>query len=148
MKDVFGQSGRAQRSAWLQNSAPIFRAFGKDIYLSDFVNNAIDRVATEISKIEVKSVLHRGDMIQVENDEITRLFRSRPNPLQTTSDFLANVEWLRRNTGTRLSTRSTRSSALQTGRSSGGTSHFTRSTRRRCTSACPSLGRCGRSDGL
>jgi hypothetical protein len=32
----------------------------------------------------------------VQNDDITRLFRFKPNPLQTTSDFLANVEWLRR----------------------------------------------------
>lgn len=78
------------------DSAPIFTSFGKDIYLSDFVNNAIDRVASEVSKIEIKSVTERGDTIKVENDDITRLFRFKPNPLQTTSDFLSSVEWLRR----------------------------------------------------
>jgi len=82
--------------AWLTNAEPIFTSFGHDIYMSDFVNNAIDRVASEISKIEIKSVVERGDTIIVQNDDITRLFRCRPNPLQTTSDFLANVEWLRR----------------------------------------------------
>lgn len=83
-------------TSWLTNSQPIFTNFGRDIYLSDFVNNAIDRVASEIAKIEIKSIVERGDLLQIQNDDITRLFRFKPNPLQTTSDFLANVEWLRR----------------------------------------------------
>lgn len=82
--------------AWLTDATPIFTSFGHDIYMSDFVNNAIDRIASEISKIEIKSVVERGDTIIIQNDDITRLFRCKPNPLQTTSDFLANVEWLRR----------------------------------------------------
>lgn len=81
---------------WMTNSQPIFTSFGKDIYLSDFVNNAIDRVASEIAKIEIKSIVQRKDLLQIQNDDITRLFRFKPNPLQTTSDFLDNVEWLRR----------------------------------------------------
>jgi hypothetical protein len=95
IKQIF--SGKESKyNAWLTDSAPIFTSFGKNIYLSDFVNNAIDRVASEISKVEIKSVVERGDKVQVQNDDITRLFRYKPNPLQTTSDFLANVEWLRR----------------------------------------------------
>ena len=82
--------------SWMTNSQSIYSNFGNDIYLSDFVNNAIDRVATEVSKIDIKSIVQRGDNIQIQNDDITRLFRFKPNPLQTTSDFLANVEWLRR----------------------------------------------------
>lgn len=96
LKSVFRQSGRSQYAAWLTNSQPIFTSFGQNIYLSDFVNNAIDRVASEISKIEIKSIVQYGDVLQVQNDDITRLFRFKPNPLQTTSDFLSNVEWLRR----------------------------------------------------
>jgi hypothetical protein len=96
LKSVFKQDGKALREAWLLNSQPIFSSFGQDIYLSDFVNNAIDRVASEISKIDIKSVVQIGDSVHVQNDDITRLFRFKPNPLQTTSDFLANVEWLRR----------------------------------------------------
>ncbi|WP_242946203.1 phage portal protein [Geosporobacter subterraneus] len=89
--------GREQTYArWIKDSTPIFTSFGKDIYFSDFVNNAIDRVASEISKIEIKSIVQRKDILQIQNDDITRLFRFKPNPLQTTSDFLANVEWLRR----------------------------------------------------
>ena len=96
LKSVFGQNGQAQYESWITNSQPIFSSFGNNIYLSDFVNNAIDRVASEISKIEVKSIVQNGSALQVKNDDITRLFRFKPNPLQTSSDFLANVEWLRR----------------------------------------------------
>lgn len=87
---------KAKYWAWLTDSSPIFSSFGNNIYLSDFVNNAIDRVASEISKIELKSIVQSGDTLRVQNDDITRLFRFKPNPLQTTSDFFANVEWLRR----------------------------------------------------
>lgn len=89
-------SRRELYGAWLTDSQPIFTSFGKDIYLSDFVNNAIDRVASEIAKIEIKSIISTEEGIRVQNDDITRLFRFKPNPLQTTSDFLSNVEWLRR----------------------------------------------------
>ena len=90
--------GKAEQyNAWLTNSAPILTdRFGNNVYLSDFANNAIDRVASEISKVDLKSVVERGDLVAIQNDDISRLFRFKPNPLQTTSDFFANVEWLRR----------------------------------------------------
>ena len=95
LKNVFGGK-ESKYNAWFANSQPIFSSFGNNIYLSDFVNNAIDRVATEIGKIEIKSVVLTGNAISIQNDDITRLFRFKPNPLQTTSDFLSNAEWLRR----------------------------------------------------
>lgn len=96
LKGILPVSRRSLYASWLTNSQPIFTSFGKDIYLSDFVNNAIDRVASEVAKIDIKSIVQQGDILQIQNDDITRLFRFKPNPLQTTSDFLANVEWLRR----------------------------------------------------
>ena len=95
IKNIF-KGNESKYNAWLTDSQPILTSFGKNIYLSDFVNNAIDRVASEISKIEIKSIVERDDVIKIQNDDITRLFRFKPNPLQTTSDFLSNVEWLRR----------------------------------------------------
>lgn len=80
----------------LMDSQPVFSSFGTDVYMSDLVNNCIDRIATEISKIDIRSVVERGSRIAVQNDDITRLFRFKPNPLQTTKDFLACCEWLRR----------------------------------------------------
>ena len=96
LKSILPGSKSRMYAAWLSDGQPIFTSFGKNIYLSDFVNNAIDRVASEIAKIDIKSVVQRQDLLQIQNDDITRLFRFKPNPLQTTSDFLANVEWLRR----------------------------------------------------
>lgn len=95
IKNIF-KGNESKYKSWLVDGTPIFTSFGKDIYLSDFVNNAIDRVASEVSKIEIKSIVENGDFLKVQNDDITRLFRTKPNPLQTTSDFLANVEWIRR----------------------------------------------------
>ena len=96
LKGLLPNRQRDLYRAWLMDNKPIFRSFGSNIYLSDFVNNAIDRVASEISKIDLKSIVQSGDMLQIQNDDITRLFRFKPNPLQTTSDFFSNVEWLRR----------------------------------------------------
>jgi len=90
----------------LQNWATGMFGFGgyggytiNDVYNSDFVNNAIDRVASEISKIDVRSVVERNDSVRIQNDDITRLFRFGPNPLQTTKDFLSSIEWIRRKYG-------------------------------------------------
>ena len=80
----------------LNDGRAIFSSFGEDVYLSDFVNNCIDRIASEISKIDIVSVVQKPGSIRQQNDEITRLFRFKPNPLQTTKDFLASCEWLRR----------------------------------------------------
>lgn len=103
LKNVFKGADESDKVAryesFLMNAQPIFSSYGEDVYLSDFVNNALDRIATEISKIEVKSILKTDDSIRIQNDDITRLFRFKPNPLQTTGDFLANVEWLRRKNG-------------------------------------------------
>lgn len=42
------------------------------------------------------SVTQKPGSIRQENDDLTKLFRFKPNPLQTTKDFLASCEWLRR----------------------------------------------------
>lgn len=83
-------------SAILNDGRAIFSSFGEDVYMSDQVNNCIDRIATEISKIDIISVVQKPGSIKQQNDDITRLFRFKPNPLQTTKDFLACCEWLRR----------------------------------------------------
>lgn len=82
--------------AILNDGRAIFSSFGENVYLSDQVNNCIDRIATEISKIDIASVVEKPGRVSPQNDDITRLFRFKPNPLQTTKDFLACCEWLRR----------------------------------------------------
>ena len=80
----------------LTDSRAIFSSFGRNIYMSDLVNNCIDRIAVEISKIEVVSVIEREGSITKLNDDISRLFRFQPNELQPAKDFLSCCEWLRR----------------------------------------------------
>ena len=84
---------------YLSNTSPLFTSFGEDIYMSDFVNNCIDRIAIEISKISIMSVVEKDSKIIIQNDEITKLLKYKPNPLQTTKDFLACCEWIRRKEG-------------------------------------------------
>lgn len=80
----------------LTDSRAVFSSFGNNIYASDFVASCIDRIATEISKIEVVSVISKENKISRLNDDITRLFRDGVNELQTAKDFLSCCEWLRR----------------------------------------------------
>lgn len=80
----------------INNKESLYTSFGNDVYFSDLVNNAIDRIASEISKIDVISVVEKNNIFSIQNDDITRLFRFKPNPLQTRKDFLASCEWLRR----------------------------------------------------
>ena len=80
----------------LTDSRAVFSSFGNNIYASDFVNSCIERIANEISKIEVVSVISKENQISRLNDDITRLFRDGVNELQTAKDFLACCEWLRR----------------------------------------------------
>ncbi|MHC1749465.1 MAG: phage portal protein [Cellulosilyticaceae bacterium] len=97
LKGIFTDKKLEKLYAKIMNdSTPIFTEFGNDVYLSDFVNNCIDRIATEVSKIDIVSVVQKTNTVQQQNDDITRLFRFKPNPLQTTKDFLACCEWLRR----------------------------------------------------
>lgn len=96
IKSIFPTLRKKLYNSWISDNRAIFSSFGNDIYMSDFVNNAIDRIASEISKIDIKSVVEKDDTIKIQNDDITRLFKYKPNPLQTTSDFLSCVEWLRR----------------------------------------------------
>ncbi len=98
LKNVFkgSQSIKKRYSMIFRDETAIFSSYGEDVYMSDFVNNCIDRIATEVSKIRIVSVIEKPGLIQQQNDDITRLFRFKPNKLQTTKDFLACCEWLRR----------------------------------------------------
>lgn len=99
IKSIFGGMKNKMVSWIVRDKNSVFSGFGDDVYLSDFVNNCIDRIATEVSKINIASVVMTENRTAVQNDDITRLFRFKPNPLQTTKDFLSCCEWLRRKDG-------------------------------------------------
>lgn len=79
----------------LDGSLPIFTSFGKDIYASDVVHAAVNRVATEISKLQPRHIRTDSERMKSEpKSDFNRLFKFKPNPLMTTSEFLEKFVWL------------------------------------------------------
>lgn len=94
---VFPPYKRHLFNCFVGNNTSIFKSFGDNVYLSDIVKNAINVIATESSKIMLKSVTVQESprSISVNNDSITQLFLNKPNPLMTTRDFFYKVAFLR-----------------------------------------------------
>lgn len=90
------QNNNSQLTSIMNDGRAIFSSWGNDIYMSDYINNCIDKIATEISKMKILSVVENDISVVTQNDEITKLFKFKPNPLQTTKDFLSSLVWLQR----------------------------------------------------
>lgn len=97
-RQIFPSQREKYYSALMAGEAPLFSSFGQDVLVSDIVQNALHAVAGESSKAILKSVIQNNETkrIFVANDEVTRLFRYRPNPLMTTQSFLYRVAYLRK----------------------------------------------------
>jgi HK97 family phage portal protein len=92
---LFNKKTSATYAKMLDNNYPVFSQFGQNIYASDIVQMAIDRIATEISKLQPKHIRTDPDGKQViPKSALNRLFKFKPNPLMTTKDFLEKVIWL------------------------------------------------------
>lgn len=85
-----------QYARMLDGTIPIFSQFGRSIYASDIVQNCIDVIATEISKLRPRHIRRdeNGLVIRLKGDNLNRIFKFKPNPLMTTRDFLEKVTWL------------------------------------------------------
>jgi phage portal protein BeeE len=83
------------QQATLFNSSPSFSQFGSDIYASDVVQNCIDVIATEISKMAPQHIRvnSKGEQ-SIPASSLNRLFKFSPNGLMTTRDFLEKIIWL------------------------------------------------------
>ena len=87
-------SGKLTHAKMLDGSYPVFSQFGNNIYASDIVQMAIDRIATEVSKLQPKHIRTDSDGIQsIPKNSINRLFKFAPNPIMTTRDFLEKIVW-------------------------------------------------------
>lgn len=85
---VFTGSGyKVDKDGWVYPS--------ENIYESESILNPIDRIATEVSKAKIRSIVEKDTQIKIQDDDISRLFAFHPNPLQTTSDFLNCLVWMR-----------------------------------------------------
>lgn len=98
MFDVFRRWSAGRRDAkWLRmlgGGLPIYSQFGTNIYASDIVQNCINVIATEMSKLQPRHIRNRENEQTIPNGNINRLLRFGPNPLMTTSEFIEKKLWL------------------------------------------------------
>lgn len=79
----------------MTGQVPIFSQFGRDIYVSDVVQQAIECIANEMSKLEPCFIRgHGNDYETPENDvyQIQNLL-NYPNPLMTKSEFIEKITY-------------------------------------------------------
>ena len=79
------------------NNQVLFSSFGSDIHVSDVVKTAIHRVAEEVSKCTIKSVIEKQNPHRIEvkpYDDINAVLAARVNPLCGLKDFLYKVAYL------------------------------------------------------
>ncbi|MFD3271511.1 phage portal protein [Paenibacillus dendritiformis] len=94
-KGIKNKAKQYMYAKMLNGYAPVFSQFGDNIYASDIVQNCIDVIATEISKLQPKHI--RTDSTELQNiprSSLNRLFKFAPNELMTTRDFLEKIIWL------------------------------------------------------
>lgn len=74
----------------------LFSSFGKDITASDIVKTAIHRIAEEVSKCNIKSVIEKNSpkTVEILDDDINAVFSQRLNPLCGLKDFLYKITYL------------------------------------------------------
>src|SRR5471030_3023268 len=78
-----------QYAKMLDGSYPAFSQFGNNIYVSDIVQNCIDIIASECSKLQPKHIFTNSQGLQqIPKSTINRLFKFAPNELMTTSEFI------------------------------------------------------------
>lgn len=83
-----------QYAKFLDGHSPIFSQFGTNIYASDVVQNCIDVIATECSKLMPRHIrTDKNGMQTTVNSSLNRLFKFAPNELMTTKDFLEKIIW-------------------------------------------------------
>ena len=84
-----------QYAKFLDGNLAIFSQFGQNVYASDIVQNCIDVIATECSKLMPRHIRTDNTGMQTTvNSSLNRLFKFAPNELMTTKDFLEKIIWL------------------------------------------------------
>lgn len=96
LKNLFKdkQPSTVTRADLLTGAWPIFSQFGQNVYASDVVQQAINCIATEISKLQPRHVRFDDEMQINVNSSLNRLLKRAPNELMTTRDFLEKITWL------------------------------------------------------
>ena len=86
---------RMQYAKLLNGYVPIFSQFGRDVYASDVVQDCVNIIASEISKLQPRHIRTDTNGMQKKvNGSLNRLFKFGPNETMTTHDFLEKIVWL------------------------------------------------------
>lgn len=74
---------------------PIFSQFGKNIYASDVVRQAIDCIVKEVSKLEPCFIRMQGSDYQTPQNDRRQIQNvlNNPNSFMTKTDFLSKMTW-------------------------------------------------------
>lgn len=76
----------------LSGRTPVFTAFGRNVYASDVVQQAIGCIVSEMKKLQPQHVRVTGNMVRPVTGNIQAVL-DRPNSLMTTSDFIEKIVW-------------------------------------------------------
>ena len=97
LKNVFSKKDTGLNYADVMSGrTPIYSSFGRDIYASDVVTQAMACVIDEIRKLAPAHVIQTGmDIVPVGAGDDRQRVLNNPNHYMTTSDFLARLFWLR-----------------------------------------------------
>lgn len=76
----------------LSGRTPIFTSFGRNVYASDVVQQAIGCIVSEMKKLQPQHVRVTGNMIKPIPGNIQTVL-DRPNPLMVTADFIEKIVW-------------------------------------------------------
>lgn len=91
---IFKKSNRESTYAQMLNGyTPIFSQFGKDIFASDVVQQAINCIVMEMKKLNPQHVREKGGDSAPINSDRQRVL-NKPNPIMTKSDFIEKVTWM------------------------------------------------------
>lgn len=87
--------GGLQYAQMLSGNTPIFSQYGNNIYSYDIVNECVDCIASELSKLQPRHIRRdpaTGKLLKPATDTINRLLK-KPNKLMNIKDFIEKVIW-------------------------------------------------------
>jgi len=93
--DLLGWNSKNAYNRLINTNKVLFTSYGNDIHASDIVKTAIHRVAEEVSKCNIKSVIEATNPRRtlIMDDDINAVFSARVNPLCGLKDFLYKLAY-------------------------------------------------------
>lgn len=96
VKNFFGLGKTTAATTKIIGNNILFSTFGEDIRANDIVATALHRVCEEVSKCKLKSVIEFASphRVEMQDDDINKVFNSRVNPLCGLKDFLYKIAYI------------------------------------------------------